>query len=302
MDLELLSCASTYDRSIRLSHFTQTAWLDREIDPDILERAEQARRKLRALGALVLHPAHPLYPKPFLELESPPLHVSCLGEGLASLERPLTTCVAVVGSREPSGRALDWIDLHLPRFLKSTRAVIVSGGARGIDQRAHAASLRAGLPTLAFLPSGLARPYPNEMMRWESEIGNAGGALISVHAPETEIRRSHFEARNRLIVALSAFVLVVEARRRSGSVMTARLATELGRTVYVLPSFPGETSGAGSLDLLCDGAPPIRDADDLATALELHRASRVNESKIFRVGISDETTGLDVNPTRERPN
>jgi DNA processing protein len=160
--------------------------------------------------------------------------------------------------------ALSWMENHLSAFLRTTSAVVVSGGARGIDQRAHRLAIRSGCPTVVFLPSGLARPYPDEWRTWKDDILAAGGAVLSHYPPFQEIRRFHFEERNRLIAAMGRILFVVEARRRSGSSMTARLAADLGRTVCVLPGHPADPRAGGTIDLLFDGAAPIRDATDLA--------------------------------------
>ena len=220
----------------------------------------------------ILFPGHQLYPDCFLELESPPLFLSVLGKIQWSARRHL----AVVGSREASCLALEWMDQHLGRVISDSQAVTVSGGARGIDQKAHAMSLRRGLPTIAFLPSGLGCVYPANFQSWIPEILKSGGAVISEFAPLTPMRKFHFERRNRLIAGLGDIVFVVEAARRSGSIMTARLARDGGKTVCTLPSFPGDPGSAGSLDLIFDGAFPIRDGDDLAALLALFQRPQSN--------------------------
>jgi DNA processing protein len=165
------------------------------------------------------------------------------------------------------------MDLHLPILLeRDPDLVVVSGGARGIDQKAHAMSLRSKSSTVAILPSGIGNPYPGEFRNWFDKIIDSGGAILSSLEPSAPVRKQYFESRNRLIVALAKLVFVVEARRKSGSIMTARLARELGRTVALLPAFPGEIKSDGCVDLLFDGGFPVRDADDVFILQQLMSA------------------------------
>lgn len=234
-------------------------------------RTETVLEELRLLNAVVVHPAHPFYPPEFFELEKPPLFLSCLGN-VELLRAP--TRLAIVGSRELSARAESWLEHHLPGFLKLPASpVIVSGGARGADQAAHLAAIRAKKPTIVFVPSGLSRLFPVDLQTWVKPVLESGGLFVSLCQPGEIVRRSRFEARNRLIAAISHAVFVAEASRRSGSAMTARLATELGRGLSVLPSFPGEAVGQGTLDLLFNGATPIRDGEDLAVFASQARVS-----------------------------
>lgn len=216
-------------------------------------------------GARILYPGHEDYPFDARWMGRVPQFVSYLGH---AAWRSLPG-LAVVGSRDPSRSALQWMESHLPEFIRKTGAMIISGGARGIDQKAHALALRAGRPTIVFLPSGLARPYPDEWEEWKDHVIASGGAIISTHAPFQEIRRSHFESRNRLIAGLARMLFVVEARRKSGSSMTARLAKDIDRTVCVLPAAPGDARAAGTVDLLFDGALPIRDSSDLEVLFQM---------------------------------
>ena len=271
MDPTLLSCLSLFDSTLSVDQFFGFPQSLLEPLPNHLEGAKRALDWCTENHVTILHPGHELYPQAFLGLERPPLFLSCLGNVERALrDRPR---LAVVGTREPTKRSLSWLEHHLGEFLRRREAVIVSGGARGIDQRAHLVAIRAGAPTLVFLPSGLTKIYPREISSWREPILDSGGLLISPYAPTQEIRKSHFEGRNRLIAALGQVVLIAEARRRSGSLMTARLAAELGRTLAVLPSFPGEPQSAGTLDLLFNGAFPLRDSEDLLTLFDYRGTS-----------------------------
>ncbi len=267
---ETLSIASLFlpASSLSLSDFDPRSAPERSsvtLSSDVAEKVERAALLFRDIDAQVLSPFHPSYPTEFFDLEQPPLFLSCLGDVSALSARRR---IAIVGSRELSNRCERWMESELTRFLKmSDDTVIISGGARGADQAAHLAAVRTGRPTIVFLPSGLNQIFPGDLKAWVSPILKAGGAIVSAYAPDDSIRNFRFEGRNRLIAALSQLVFVTEASRRSGSVMTARLATELGRDLCVLPSFPGEMVGQGTLDLMVNGAEPIRDAEDLFAML-----------------------------------
>lgn len=269
MSPKLLACLSLFDRRIRLEAFNDPSAVAIQLDLESWRLARNVESWCEQRGAKILYPGHPEYPAPFLFLEAPPLFLSVLGES-PWVHRQ---CLSVVGSREPDRRVVEWMDVQLSRVLETGSLVTVSGGARGVDQRAHAVSLRLGKPTVVFIPSGLARPYPSALDAWIPDILKCGGAIVSEFPPWEPMHKRNFEKRNRLIAGLGRVLFVAEAKRRSGSLMTARLARECSRTITVLPSFPGESCAAGTLDLLFDGAFPIRDAEDLLSLFDLCRIS-----------------------------
>jgi DNA processing protein len=141
--------------------------------------------------------------------------------------------LAIVGSRNPTtGGARNAFEFA--RHLGETGFCIVSGLAQGIDAAAHRGALAAGAPTVAFLGHGIDRIYPAANSELAREIA-ARGALVSEFPLGTAPGRALFPQRNRLISGLSLGTLVVEAARRSGSLITARLAAEQGREVFAIP-------------------------------------------------------------------
>lgn len=264
---DLLACASLHvgKGAITLSDFSDPRFALAVLSSTERSRAERTREQCCSLGATILHPQHPAYPLTFHDLESPPLFLSVLGSPeCLSIDQRL----AVVGSRELSARAGEWMATELPLFLKRCpNAAIVSGGARGADQAAHLAAIRTSRPTICFLPSGLDAVYPPSLNSWVKPLIETGGCLISQFSPDTPAKRHHFEKRNQLITSLSHGVFITEASRRSGSLMTARFAVDQGRELAALPSFPGDAVGAGTLDLLRGHAELICDAEDLAVFL-----------------------------------
>ena len=230
------------------------------------DAAKQVLLWCQERGATVLHPWHELYPRRLLESDRPPVFLSVWG-GTPWTTR---TGLAIVGSREPTSGALEWMEAYLPEVLRVAGVYSISGGARGIDQRAHALSLRSGTPTVAFLPSGLGNVYPAAFSDWITGIREGGGAIVSEFPPRARMEKGNFERRNRMIAALGCGLFVVEAARRSGSIMTARLALEAGRSVCALPSGPLDSRAAGTMDLLHDGATLIRDGPDLVGFIALN--------------------------------
>ncbi|MES2854300.1 MAG: DNA-processing protein DprA [Bdellovibrionota bacterium] len=266
MNPELLSILSLLDRTIAIEDFNHPEFSLSVRTSATIEFARETLARSLDLGAEIIYPGHPDYPSSFFELEKPPLCLSVIGA------RPWKThpCLSVVGSREPRRESLDWMDLHLSSLLeRMPNLVLVSGGARGIDRKVHQISVRAGMPTVVFLPSGIGSPYPSDICEFFDPVISAGGAIISPFLPFQEVRRAFFEARNRLIASMGSTLFVVEARRRSGSIMTSRLAIEQGRPVGALPGFPGDIQRAGTIDLIADGAVLIRDEMDLVAMVSM---------------------------------
>jgi DNA processing protein len=252
----------------RLVQFVESESLRRWLigHPQWWVSGEESLAWMRERGARHTFPLLDDYPRELLELDDPPLFLSYFGSPCWIGSRKLS----VVGSRTPAQSSIRWSELHLSALLKKSY-VLVSGGARGVDQTAHAVSLRAGLPTAAFLPSGLARIYPSSFESWIGPIIDAGGAVISELGPFEEMRKHYFVKRNRMIAAMSPVTLVVESRRQSGTMITAREAIRYNRTVAVVPGLPDEARWAGSLDLLISGAQGVRDAIDLEVLMGLHQ-------------------------------
>jgi DNA processing protein len=137
---------------------------------------------------------------------------------------------------------------------------IVSGLARGIDAAAHEAALATG--TVGVLAGGLDQVYPPEHHALQGAIGERGLLLAESPIGTPPVARS-FPRRNRIVSGLSAGVIVIEAAERSGSLITARLAAEQGREVFVVPGSPMDPRYAGSNTLIRDGAILVRDANDI---------------------------------------
>ena len=180
--------------------------------------------------------------------------------------------VSVVGSRRPASVSLRWLEDYWVDFLKVKKAVTISGGAIGIDQKAHACALQLKSPTIAFLPSGFKSVYPTGFSSWCEPIVRAGGAVVSAFPLNMEMRKHHFHTRNRWIAQLGVFTLMVEGRVRSGSLMTARYALEQGKKVGTLPQSP-YAKAQGFMDVLDLGGQLVRDCKDLILLYDMSRAT-----------------------------
>ena len=226
----------------------EKAHLEREFEAVDLD---EVRSRARAAGLDTVCACDPAYPPALRALAGPPavLHVDGGLERLTYLmaEDP----VALVGSRRASAYGLE-VARSLGRGLAVAGVTVVSGMAHGIDSAAHAGALDAGMPTVAVLPGSADRPYPAGKRALHRRIV-AGGVAVSEIAPGTSVRRWMFPARNRIIAALAAMTVVVEAGERSGSLVTARLARGIGRPVGAVPGRVTTPQAAGSNALLASG-------------------------------------------------
>jgi DNA processing protein len=223
---------------------------------------EEAERELRAagrLGVTMVALGEPDYPARLQAIDDAPPLLALRGE-LAALRQPM---LAMVGSRNASAAGLKMAE-RLARQLGEAGLVIVSGLARGIDAAAHRASLATG--TVAVLAGGHNRLYPAEHADLLDHILGLGAA-ISEMPLDWEPRARDFPRRNRLISGLSLGVVVVEAARRSGSLITARMALEQGREVFAVPGSPLDPRAEGTNGLLKQGAALVTEAEDVLAVL-----------------------------------
>jgi DNA processing protein len=197
-----------------------------------------------------------------LELPDPPAVLFQRGEA-----RPAVRTLAVVGARRATAYGLRVTDLLVDGLARRDVAV-ASGLARGIDARAHRSALAAGGFTLAVLGCGPDSAYPPEHRDLQDRIGREG-VVISEYLPGTRPLPPHFPRRNRILVALSDAVLVIEARRRSGTLTSVGWAADLGREVLVVPGPVDSELAEGPLDLLREGATAVGSVAHVLEALGL---------------------------------
>jgi DNA processing protein len=206
------------------------------------------------------------YPAALADLDerAPKVMYGCGDRGALRAWDP-GAAVTIVGARRASGYGVG-VGEELGRLLAAAGLTVVSGMARGIDAAAHRGALAAGGKTVAVLGGGADVVYPTGERRLYERILERGAA-ISERPPGTRPEAWCFPARNRLMAALSAFTIVVEAAERSGSLITAREAAGLGRSVGAVPGPVNSWLSAGSNHLLADGAIVIRDAQDVLDSM-----------------------------------
>lgn len=221
--------------------------------------AEREFEAARRAGAVPVFAVEPGFPAALAATDPPPPMIYVKGL-LDQLARP---AVAIVGSRQASAAGTKLARLFAAEIARAGYTV-VSGLARGIDAAAHEASLAAG--TIAVLAGGIDVVYPPEHSTLQEAIGERG-ALVTEQPPGFEPRARDFPRRNRLISGLSLAVLVVEAARRSGTLITARFAAEQGREVFAVPGHPLDPRAEGTNQLLKSGATLATEPADLLSAL-----------------------------------
>ena len=225
-------------------------------DPD------RARAAVRDAGLAAICRCDEAYPRCLRDLADPPAVVHVAGDpGCVGA----TASVAVVGARRATPYGLT-VARELGRGLSSAGVSVVSGLALGVDAAAHAGALEGTAAPVAVLAGGADRPYPASKRQLHAAV-RASGAVISELPPGFGIHRWAFVARNRLIAALAQVVVVVEATQRSGSLTTADLGAELGRTVAAVPGRVTCAVAAGTNGLIRDGALLARGTRDVLEAL-----------------------------------
>lgn len=246
--LEMLPDLSRRGGSRRVMKITTLAEAEREIDV------------ATAFGAQFLGIGEPGYPPALRAVDGAPPLIAVKGD-LAVTGKP---GVGIVGSRNASITGAKFARM-MAHDLGRAGYAIVSGLARGIDAAAHEASLETG--TIAALAGSLDRPYPPENLELYKQICAGPGLAVSEMPFGWEPRGRDFPRRNRLIAGMSLGLIVVEAAMRSGSLITARQAGEIGRLVFAVPGSPLDPRANGTNRLLKDGAIVTTGADDVIEAL-----------------------------------
>ena len=252
------------------------------------------------------------YPKNLKNMHRPPHDLYVNGALVAGDE----IAVALVGSRRASLYGLEACE-KMAYELASRGVTVVSGMARGIDTAAHRGALKARGRTIAVLGSGHGHIYPPENEKLYHQIAESG-AVVSEFPDEVPPLPKNFPQRNRIISALSLGVVVVEAARNSGALITADFAAEQGREVFAVPGKISSQTSSGTNDLIKDGAKLVQSVDDILEELSIAELAPIpaddkagierkiasktkayiynsltdNERLIFK-NLSDEPIGLD---------
>lgn len=223
------------------------------------EDAEQEIALAARFGAEFVAVGEPAYPPLMRRMDQPPPLIAVKGR-LDIAQRPT---VAIVGARNASLAGIKMAQT-LARELGVAGYAVASGLARGIDAAAHKASLDSG--TIAVLAGGLDRPYPPENDALYADIAQKG-IILSEMPFGWSPRARDFPRRNRLVAGLSYGLIVVEAAHRSGSLISARLAADMGRLVFAVPGSPLDPRAAGTNQLLKQGVTLVTETADVLTEI-----------------------------------
>lgn len=264
----LLDCFGSPEEALRqpTDRIVQAAGLRRDIaarikSPNLLDQAHGQLDRCRADGVTIVTLADPHYPELLREIFAPPPVLFIKGD-----MRVFTrNAVAIVGTRSPTGYGRR-ATASITRELVASGLSIVSGLALGIDAVAHQACLDAGGSTIAVLGCGVDFVYPATNRGLAARILERG-ALVSEFPLGMRPLRYNFPRRNRIISGLSAGVLVVEAGKRSGSLITASYALQQGRDVFAVPGPIFSDVSDGTFNLIRSGATPVRCGDDIVESI-----------------------------------
>lgn len=240
---------------VRAQEIQAILWKRPSLHPD----REMEKLIKNGITAITEGDAH--YPALLREISGPPPILYLRGNPQTlSASLPL----GIVGTRRPTHYGLE-VTAKLATELANAGFTIVSGLATGIDARSHEAALEAGGKTIAVLGSGVDHPsiFPPENRGLARRIIESGNALISEFAPGTPAMKEHFPMRNRIISGISKGVLVVEAREKSGALITARLALEQNRDVFAVPGSIFTPTSHGPNKLIQQGAKLVEKLEDI---------------------------------------
>jgi DNA processing protein len=265
---------------------TRQSWL---MD-DIRFQAEKDAKTGRIRGIAWVSCVQAEYPPLLKEIFDPPAVLFYRGK-LPCTERPMA---AVVGTRRPAAAAASQA-FDLARDLGRAGIAVVSGLALGIDAMAHRGNLEGGAATVAVLGSGADEVYPASNRLLARRILETGGALLSEYPPGTQPRPWRFPARNRIIAALARGTVVVQAPEKSGALITARLALEQGRDLWISPAgLSGPLSG-GTAKLAADGAGIVRSVRDILEEWNIETGPSLFEAaRIYSGAGGQEPKGKDL--------
>lgn len=221
-----------------------------------------------------------LYPKKLLQIKDRPNKIYVVG----NIELLNNKSIAIVGSRISTTYG-EYYAAKFAKEISKKGITIISGLAKGIDTVAHQNSKQEKGRTIAVLGCGFNHVYPKENEELFNEIIENGGCIVSQYSPNTDINLKEVPFRNRIISALSDGVLIVEARYRSGSGVTAKYAFEQNKKVFCLPNQVGVTTGVGTNNLIKKGAILVTNPNEILTQIgeNVEKDTEENEKTEFKI-------------------
>ncbi|MGM8211767.1 DNA-processing protein DprA [Virgibacillus sp. W0430] len=240
-------------RYLNFSSYQSTLFYQDLHDKQRFEKIKNAEKTTSIITIL-----DPIYPALLKNIVDPPLILFALGNKALLNHEP---SLSVIGTRKPSDEAFQKMEIVLPPLIKNNW-LLVSGMATGVDSYAHKLALAHNGRTIAVLGSGFKNIYPKQNIELFQEIRRKG-LVLSEYSPATPPRKYHFPERNRIISGLSFGTLVVEAKERSGTMITVDQALDQGREVYALPGSLLASQTRGCHQMIQDGAKLVMEADDI---------------------------------------
>lgn len=221
-----------------------------------------------------------LYPEKLLQIKDRPNKIYVVG----NIELLNNKSIAIVGSRISTTYG-EYYAAKFAKEISKKGITIISGLAKGIDTVAHQNSKQEKGRTIAVLGCGFNHVYPKENEELFNEIIENGGCIVSQYSPDTDINLKEVPFRNRIISALSEGVLIVEARHRSGSGVTAKYAFEQNKKVFCLPNQIGITTGVGTNNLIKEGAILVTNPNEILTQIgeNVEKDTEENEKTEFKI-------------------
>ena len=215
-----------------------------------------------------------IYPEQLRKIKNPPKQLYLKG----NIELLKQNCIAIIGSRSCTKNGEN-LTKKFASELSGQGLTIVSGMAKGIDAIAHRKTIDENGKTIAVLGSGLNYIFPKENEELYYDILKSGGLIISEYSPNVEPNSKMFLERNRIVSGISIGILVIEAMDRSGTSVTARLATQQGRKVFVLPHEIEDIHGKGTNKLIRKGATLITSTQEIIEEFEFLSFKEINDNK-----------------------
>lgn len=249
----------TYNRIINEEDIDRSCMEKFKMYPYNEEDIYEKENKMKKMNIWYVTIEEDDYPQKLREIYDPPYILYYMGD----LEIANRFSIGVVGSRKCTDYGKNAVR-NIVEDLSRNKVVIVSGMARGIDSYAHIFCMSGGTPTIAVMGTSIEKAYPKGSISLKKNILENKGLILSEHFIDCKTEPYHFAMRNRIISGLSDGLLVVEAKEKSGALITADCALQQNRNVYAVPGSIFSETSRGCNNLISEGAKPVQKSDDIA--------------------------------------
>lgn len=246
-----------------------------------LDKIQRSYERLEKEGIQYILNSEPSYPKKLLSISDFPYGIFRKGEEKAS-----SLSIAIVGSRKPSMYGIEMAE-YFAEYLSSRGITVVSGLALGVDSRAHLGAVRGKGNTIGVLGCGINKIYPYSNQRLYQEVLNHG-CIYSEYGLDVDPLAYHFPQRNRIISGLCDGVLVIEAKKKSGSLITVDCALDQNKDVFAIPGNINNPLSQGCNHLIAQGAKLIEGPEDILSEYPNYKINRQDVSQFPKIGLDRE--------------